>query len=123
KGKRGENRSVGEERVADRTKNQRGELLSGSPPGGGFGFGWAVVRKPQGVTAMLSEGTFGHGGAFGTQGWIDPKKDLFVILLIQRVGLPNADASDLRRELQTLAVGAIKPGQLRAKEKGGLSHP
>src|SRR5262249_42347908 len=72
------------------------------------------------VTAMLSEGTFGHGGAFGTQGWIDPKKDLFVILLIQRVGLPNADASDLRRELQTLAVGAIKPEPGRAKERCGL---
>ena len=31
-----------------------------------------------------------------------------MILLIQRVGLPNADGSDLRRELQQLAVDAIK---------------
>ena len=29
-----------------------------------------------------------------------------MILLIQRTGLPNADASDLRRELQRLAVEA-----------------
>lgn len=57
---------------------------------------------------MISPGTFGHGGAFGTQAWVDPKQDLFVILLIQRVGLPNADGSDLRRELQQLAVDAIK---------------
>ncbi len=66
------------------------------------------VREPQGVSAMLSSGTFGHGGAFGTQGWIDPQKDLFVILLIQRVGLPNADASDVRRELQLIAVSALQ---------------
>jgi CubicO group peptidase (beta-lactamase class C family) len=74
----------------------------------GFGFGWAVVRSPSGVTEMLSKGTYGHGGAFGTQGWIDPTKDLFVVLLIQRVGLPNADASDMRRELQSIAVSAVK---------------
>ena len=57
---------------------------------------------------MLSSGSYGHGGAFGTQAWIDPQQDLFVILLIQRVGLPNADGSDLRRELQQLAVDALK---------------
>ena len=74
----------------------------------GFGFGWAVVKEPQGVHAMLSKGTFGHGGAFGTQGWIDPQQDLFVILLIQRTGLANGDASDLRRELQRLAVDSLR---------------
>ena len=57
---------------------------------------------------MMSKGTYGHGGAFGTQAWLDPEKDLFVILLIQRTGLPNADASELRRELQEGAVAAIK---------------
>ena len=71
--------------------------------------GFAVVREPQGVTAMLSPGTFGHGGAFGTQSWADPEAaGLFVILLIQRTGLPNADASEMRREVQRLAVEAYK---------------
>jgi CubicO group peptidase (beta-lactamase class C family) len=56
---------------------------------------------------MMSPGTYGHGGAFGTQGWLDPRQDLFVILLIQRVGMPNADASDLRKELQSAAVEAL----------------
>ena len=31
-----------------------------------------------------------------------------MILLIQRTGLQNSDASDLRRELQRLAVAAIR---------------
>ena len=60
------------------------------------------------MTEMLSPGTFGHGGAFGTQGWIDPKQDLFVVLLIQRTGLANADASPMRKALQELAVEAVE---------------
>jgi CubicO group peptidase (beta-lactamase class C family) len=74
----------------------------------GFGLGFAVVRQPQGVTAMLSPGAFGHGGAFGTQSWADPKQDLILIMLIQRTGLPNGDASTMRQEFQKIAVGALK---------------
>ena len=108
KGKLGDERILSEESVKTMTQLQTGDLQCGFTPGMGFGFGWAVVKEPQGVHEMLSAGTFGHGGAFGTQGWVDPKKELFVILLIQRTGLQNADASDMRRELQTIAVGAVK---------------
>jgi CubicO group peptidase (beta-lactamase class C family) len=73
-----------------------------------FGYGWAVVKEPKGVTAMLSPGAYGHGGAFGTQGWIDPKQDVFVVLMIQRTGLTNGDASPFRQTLQELAVAAVK---------------
>jgi len=95
--------------VAAMTRLQTGELSTGFTSGMGFGLGFAVVRTPGGITAPLSPGSYGHGGAFGTQGWIDPTKDLFVVLLIQRVGLPNADASDIRRELQAIAFSS--PGK------------
>ena len=107
-GRLGSTKIISPESVLTMTKVQTGDLPCGFVPGMGFGYGWAVVKEPQGVTAMVSPGTYGHGGAFGTQAWIDPQQDLFVILLIQRVGLPNADGSDLRRELQQLAVDAIK---------------
>ncbi|MBI5394825.1 MAG: beta-lactamase family protein [Verrucomicrobia bacterium] len=91
------------------TRTQTGELKTGFVDGMSFGFGWAVVRQPQGVTAMLSPGTFGHGGAYGTQGWIDPKQNLIVVMMIQRAKLqPNADASDIRCAFQEAAVAAIK---------------
>jgi len=106
--KLGEKRILSEAAATQMTSLQTGDLQCGFTPGMGFGFGWAVVKEPQGVHAMLSKGTFGHGGAFGTQAWIDPVQDLFVILLIQRTGLPNSDASDLRKDLQRLAVEAIK---------------
>ncbi|QJW97516.1 serine hydrolase domain-containing protein [Frigoriglobus tundricola] len=108
KGDGGGKRVVSEKAVAEMTKVQTGDLKTGFVDGMGFGFGWAVVREPKGVTAMLSPGTFGHGGAFGTQGWIDPTRDLFVVLLIQRTGLDNADASPMREKLQSLAVQAVK---------------
>ncbi len=101
--------------ASEMTKVQTAELECGFTPGMGFGYGWAVIRKPQGVHAMLEPGAYGHGGAFGTQGWIDPHLDFFVILLIQRVGMPNADASDLRRDLQAVAVSALKRPAPEAK--------
>jgi CubicO group peptidase (beta-lactamase class C family) len=84
------------------------EHVTGFTPGNGWGVGCCVVRQPQGITAMLSPGSFGHGGAFGTQSWADPVKKMTFILMIQRVGLPNADGSDMRRDLQTLAVEALR---------------
>src|SRR5687767_12678142 len=103
-----EKRILSEAAAKQMTALQTGDLQCGFTPGMGFGFGWAVIKQPQGVHAMLSQGTYGHGGAFGTQAWVDPEQGLFVILLIQRTGLPNADGSDLRRELQRLTVEAIK---------------
>ena len=58
---------------------------------------------------MLSPGTFGHGGAHGTQSWADPRRDVIYILMIQRAGLPNSDNSDLRRVFQETAVAALEP--------------
>jgi CubicO group peptidase (beta-lactamase class C family) len=94
--------------VAELTRLQTGALETGFVPGMGFGLGWAHVREPQGVTASLSPGSYGHGGAFGTQAWIDPQRGWFAILLIQRVGLPNADASPMRSVLQETVAAAIE---------------
>src|SRR5688572_27756000 len=88
-GRLGDVKILSEQSVKTMTQLQTGDLLCGFTPGMGFGFAWAVVKEPQGVHEMLSQGTFGHGGAFGTQAWIDSHQGLFVILLIQRTGLPN----------------------------------
>lgn len=103
--------------AGEMTKVQTAALECGFTPGMGFGYGWAVVRKPQGVHSMMSAGTYGHGGAFGTQAWIDPQRDVFVVLLIQRTGMPNADGSDLRRDLQLVAVDALKKPQVQSAAK------
>src|SRR5262249_47249191 len=102
RGVRGTVRVVSEESVEAMTKVQTGDIRSGPV---GTGFGWAVVRTPRGENESLSPGSYGHGGALHTNAWIDPHKDLFTILLIQRQGLSNSDAAAMRGELQSLAAG------------------
>ncbi|GIW81559.1 MAG: serine hydrolase [Gemmatales bacterium] len=100
-------RILSKEAVSQMTRVQTGELQTGFTPGNGWGLGWCVVRKPEGVTGMLSPGTFGHGGAFGTQGWVDPRKKAIYVLLIQRTGFGNSDASAIRAAFQELAAKAL----------------
>jgi CubicO group peptidase (beta-lactamase class C family) len=52
--------------------------------GSDYGLAWEVVTNPFGELAGHSMGSYGHGGAFGTQGWIDPGNGLISVLLIQR---------------------------------------
>jgi CubicO group peptidase (beta-lactamase class C family) len=108
RGTAGKRRYLSDNAVAAMTTVQTGDLKTGFVDGMAWGFGWGVVRKPQGVTESLSPGSYGHGGAFGTQAWLDPAKDLFTVLLIQRTGLANSDASAMRRELQNAAAATGK---------------
>jgi CubicO group peptidase (beta-lactamase class C family) len=80
-----------------------GSLRAGHSPGMGYGLAWAIVREPLGALELLSVGTYGHGGAFGTQGWVDPKLDMIRILMIGRTG----DGSEERNALFTIAGSAI----------------
>jgi CubicO group peptidase (beta-lactamase class C family) len=74
----------------------------------GWGIGTCILRAPhEGVASMLSPGTFGHGGAWGTQAWIDPTRGTAYILMIQRSDLKNSDASEIRRAFQQAAAGPL----------------
>lgn len=74
----------------------------------GWGIGTCVLRTPhEGLAAMLSPGTFGHGGAWGTQAWIDPVKNVAYLLMVQRSNFPNSDASEVRRVFQQAAAEAL----------------
>jgi CubicO group peptidase (beta-lactamase class C family) len=96
---------------------QTGDLPTGFFQGGsvgnhgtnyGWGIGTCILRAPHpGVAAMLSPGTFGHGGAWGTQAWIDPVRGVAYILMVQRSNFPNADASQVRRQFQQAAADAL----------------
>lgn len=103
-------RILSEEAVREMTRTQTGDLKAGFTEGMSFGFGVGVVKQPTGVTSMMSPGTFGHGGAYGTQAWVDPKHELIVILMIQRAKIGNADASDIRKALQEVAAAALSNG-------------
>jgi CubicO group peptidase (beta-lactamase class C family) len=78
----------------------------------GANYGWgittSILRTPhEGVASMLSPGTYGHGGAWGTQAWIDPVKGIAYVMMVQRANHPNSDASDFRRAFQDAAARAL----------------
>jgi CubicO group peptidase (beta-lactamase class C family) len=75
----------------------------------GWGIATSILRTPHdGVASMLSPGTYGHGGAWGTQAWIDPAKGVAYVLMVQRSNFPNSDASEVRRAFQEAAAHALK---------------
>jgi len=112
-------RSLGEKGMQAVSTVQTGDLPTGffqSPEYGrlgasyGWGLGTCVLRTPHpGMAAMLSPGTFGHGGAWGTQAWIDPVRGVAYILMVQRANFPNSDGSDVRREFQDAAAASLFP--------------
>ena len=74
----------------------------------GWGIGTSILRTPhEGVAAMLSPGTFGHGGAWGTQAWCDPVRGVAYVMMVQRANFPNSDASVVRGAFQQAAADAI----------------
>jgi CubicO group peptidase (beta-lactamase class C family) len=108
KGTLGGKRFLKPETVDLMTTVQSGSVQTGFTPGNGWGLGWCVIREPQGVTSALSPGSHGHGGAYGTQAWIDPVKGVAYILMVQRSNFPNSDASDMRKAFQDAAAEALK---------------
>lgn len=75
----------------------------------GWGLGTCVLKEPhEGAAEVLSAGSFGHGGAWGTQAWVDPVKGVAYVLMVQRSNFPNSDASDVRRAFQKAASEALR---------------
>jgi CubicO group peptidase (beta-lactamase class C family) len=72
--------------------------------GADYGLAWEVVTDPLGELAGHSIGTYGHGGAFGTQGWIDPVNQLISILLIQRA---DGGTDSLRNVFLNMAEASV----------------
>jgi CubicO group peptidase (beta-lactamase class C family) len=110
-------RYLSEAAVQQLSSVQTGDLPTGFFQDKAFGsrganYGWGIatciLKTPhEGVAAVLSPGSFGHGGAWGTQAWIDPVKNVAYVLMVQRSGVPNSDAADVRKNFQQAAASAL----------------
>ncbi|WP_109488733.1 serine hydrolase domain-containing protein [Occallatibacter savannae] len=72
--------------------------------GSDYGLAWEVVTDPMGELAGHTVGSYGHGGAFGTQGWIDPNNQLITIMLIQRA---DGGADTMTRVFLNMAESSV----------------
>jgi CubicO group peptidase (beta-lactamase class C family) len=100
-------RILSEEACRQLTTTQTGDIKTGFTDGMSWGLGFQVVKEPQGVTQMLSKGTFGHGGAYATHSWGDPVTQTVYILLVQRRGMPGGDGAAIRKAFQQAASDAL----------------
>ena len=99
------NRLVSRKTIELMTQNHIGNApLWASLPGRRFGLGFSVVTDLGESANLGSAGTFGWGGAFGTYFWVDPKEQMFGILMIQ---IRPYDHLNIRQDFQTLATQAI----------------
>ncbi len=83
------------------TQVHTGDLVT-SQPGAGWGLGWFVVKEPSASLSLLSPGSYGHGGRYGTFCFIDPRKDLIGIFMIHRQG-----GSDERQAFVAMAESSV----------------
>lgn len=88
------------------------------------GLGWDInspFSAPKG--SFFSASSFGHTGYSGSSIWIDPKEDMFVILLTNRVNYRDIHAfNQLRRDVSTIAAVSYKmPGNSLASQFAGIN--
>lgn len=87
--------------------NHTGDLKpAGWSPGMGMGLGFQVVRNVEGMFRLQSIGTFTHGGAWQTYYFVDPRKELIGVLMMQRQG-GGGDTSDEFNAFVSMASAAI----------------
>lgn len=104
----GETRIVSEETVRLFTQRAAGSRA----------LGWEMAEGRHGAGEYLSPTAYGHIGFTGTSLWIDPQRDMFVILLTNRVHAarvkrPATVISDIRADVSDAAALAVTDEELR----------
>ena len=73
------------------------------------GLGWVLRTGDEAACgSLMSPSTFGHGGFTGTSIWVDPERDLNVVLLTNAVHHGRSDIRPIRAAVADAAVAAIE---------------
>lgn len=75
-----------------------------------FTLGWELAREGNSSAGAFAPTAFGHTGFTGTSMWIDPERDMFVVLLTNRLN-PNSREQrhiKLRREVHGAVARAVR---------------
>lgn len=77
----------------------------------GYAVGWQSNTETQRPCSAMPVGSFGHGGAFATNGWIDPERQIVTVFMVQNVLVPDSGKpKDAFQKLVMEAAGiAVAP--------------
>lgn len=97
------------------------EMLTPVTAGGkqlNYSCGWMHNTPTQRVCPSMPIGSFGHGGAFATNGWLDPQSGIVTVFLVQNVLVPEGGkARDTFQRHIMSAVGISVPPPPARKAK------
>ena len=77
-------------------------------PANGFGLGFETVER-YGASGMASKGTYGWGGAYGSNYKVDPVEGLIIVVMMNQI--PNS--SDIVARFQTMLYAALMESRQR----------
>ena len=83
------------------------DRFTGAPSFRGEALGWQKPSAAGWTGKVFSASAYGHTGFTGTSIWIDPQRQLFIILLTNRVH-PSRDNSRINEARQTLAESVLR---------------
>ena len=86
------------ETVRQMTQNATGNMRTIRGPGWGFTLGFGIVTDPAAAKSRLPAGSYGWGGIYGTQFWIDPANRVVGLVLTQTAIIGSGPIANLVRE-------------------------
>lgn len=105
--RRNDGSSLRPETVNLMKQNSLGEV-AGHRPGWGFGLGWAVLLDPAAAKTPQSMGTLQWGGAYGHSWFVDPARELTVVVFTNTAfeGMAGKLPADVRGAVYSSLVPA-----------------
>lgn len=91
---------------------------AGLVPGSSRALGWDTPSSPSSSGRFFSSASFGHTGFTGTSIWVDPERELFVILLTNRVHptRENSKLTELRPAFHDAVMRALTDVSLEPRQ-------
>jgi len=86
------------ETVRQMTQNATGNMPTLRGPGWGFTLGFGIVTDPAAAKSRLPVGSYGWGGIYGTQFWIDPVNRVVGLVMTQTAIIGSGAISNPIRE-------------------------
>ena len=85
-----------------------------------YACGWQCNTETQRVCSQMPVGSFGHGGAFATNGWIDPQRKIATVFMVQNVLVPDSGKpKDAFQHLvmESAGIQVVPPSVAKKKDK------
>jgi CubicO group peptidase (beta-lactamase class C family) len=86
------------ETVRQMTQNATGNMPTFRGPGWGFALGFGIVTDPAAAKTRLPAGSYGWGGFYGTQFWIDPTNRVVGLVMTQTAIIGSGPIANPIRE-------------------------